>query len=71
MSEPSVKEGKIPFRYGEETFETYYKIVGKLSPTCRTPLIVVHGAAGTSHDYLIPLCDLALGSEARPVIFYD
>ncbi|KAI0312043.1 proline-specific peptidase [Amylostereum chailletii] len=66
-------EGKIPFPYGGEIFETYYKLVGELTPSSPAPLIVVHGAPGTSHDYLVPLSDIATGGgpSARPVIFYD
>lgn len=64
-------EGKIPFSYDGEALETYYKVVGELTPSMPPPLIVVHGAPGTSHDYLIPLSDIATGPSPRPVIFYD
>jgi len=33
-----------------------------------TPIIVIHGGPGASHDYLLPLAKL---SENRPVVFYD
>ncbi|MGB0578010.1 MAG: proline iminopeptidase-family hydrolase [Alphaproteobacteria bacterium] len=33
-----------------------------------TPLIVIHGGPGMSHNYLYPLVDLA---AERPIIFYD
>jgi len=33
-----------------------------------TPLLVIHGGPGMTHDYLHPLCALA---DKRPVIFYD
>ncbi|MEM7223322.1 MAG: proline iminopeptidase-family hydrolase [Pseudomonadota bacterium] len=32
------------------------------------PLLAIHGGPGFSHDYLLPLTDLA---DERPVIFYD
>ncbi|VDB94079.1 unnamed protein product [Peniophora sp. CBMAI 1063] len=70
MQDPHIKEGKLPFRYGGETFETYYKIAGELKPTS-VPLVFVHGAPGTCHDYGVPLYDLAAGENARPVIFYE
>ena len=33
-----------------------------------TPLLVIHGGPGMSHDYLYPLVDLA---DERPIVFYD
>ncbi|VDB87507.1 unnamed protein product [Peniophora sp. CBMAI 1063] len=71
MPEPNIKEGKLPFAYGSETYETYYKVVGNLSSTSPAPLIFIHGAPGSCHDYGIPLYDIATGEGARPVIFYD
>ncbi|KAJ7217050.1 proline iminopeptidase, partial [Mycena pura] len=68
-----VKEGKIPFIVGDETFETYYKVFGDVE-SCADgagPLIVLHGGPGMSHDYLSPLSDLASRSPSRAVIFYD
>ncbi|KAJ6590782.1 proline iminopeptidase [Mycena sp. CBHHK59/15] len=66
-----VKEGKIPFIVGDETFETYYKVFGDVASCADGPLIVLHGGPGISHDYLIPLSDLASRSPSRAVIFYD
>ncbi|KAJ7753631.1 proline-specific peptidase [Mycena maculata] len=63
-------EGKIPFTVGGETFETYYKCVGDIA-NCTHPLVVLHGGPGISHDYLIPLADLASRSPSTAVIFYD
>ena len=71
QSSVSVEEGKVVFPYGEEVLETYYKIFGVLSPEGPPPLVVIHGAAGTSHDYMLPIGDIAIGQHARPVIFYD
>jgi len=64
-------EGKIPFLVGEETFETYYKLVGNIASCNYGPLVVLHGGPGISHDYLIPLADLTSRSPSTAVIFYD
>jgi L-proline amide hydrolase len=56
-----VREGKVPFGDGE----TWYRITGDGG---RTPLIVLHGGPGASHDYLLSLTDLA---HDRQVIHYD
>lgn len=62
-------EGTVPFIVGEETHQTWYKVFGDIfNPKC-TPLVVCHGGPGLSHDYLIPISDLA--SASRPVLFYD
>ena len=45
----------------------WYGIVGNLE-TDKTPILVIHGGPGMSHDYLYPLTDIA---KDRPVIFYD
>ncbi|KAJ7733258.1 proline-specific peptidase [Mycena maculata] len=63
-----ITEGKIPFPVGSETFETYYKVVGDVGSCAHGALIVLHGGPGISHDYLIPLTDLA---PSTAVIFYD
>ncbi|KZV65878.1 proline-specific peptidase [Peniophora sp. CONT] len=68
---PDVREGEVAFQYGQETFETHYWIVGKLSSLTPPPLVVVHGAAGSNHVYMTPISDIATGEDARPVIFYD
>jgi proline-specific peptidase len=68
MSAPS-SEGTIPFPAGDETFQTYYKLVGTLEGRTKRPLVVLHGGPGFSHDYLIPMADLA--EHGRPIVFYD
>lgn len=69
---PLVSEGKLTFIVQGETCHTWYKVFGDLYPASgartRTPLVVVHGGPGMSHDYMLPLADLA---SSRPVIFYD
>ena len=57
------KQGTIASSGGK----IWYGIVG--SKECsKTPLIVIHGGPGMSHNYLYPLTDLA---DERQVIFYD
>jgi L-proline amide hydrolase len=64
MSKVNVVEGYAPF--GE--YETWYRVTGDLdSPT--TPLVLVHGGPGCSHDYLESLADIA--ASGRPVVHYD
>jgi proline iminopeptidase len=47
--------------------QIWYGIVGDLSKDA-TPLLVIHGGPGMSHDYLYSLTNVAAD---RPVIFYD
>lgn len=56
------KEGMISVEGGK----VWYKITGAGHPG--TPLLVLHGGPGATHDYLLPLDELA---DQRPVIFYD
>ena len=46
--------------------KVWYSISG--STTNGSPLIIIHGGPGASHDYLAPLKEL---SDERPVVFYD
>ncbi|TFK47747.1 proline-specific peptidase [Heliocybe sulcata] len=71
MSNLVVTDGMIPFVVGNETFETYYKLVGDISSSPSPACIVLHGGPGISHDYLTPISDLAAGPSAIPIIFYD
>jgi L-proline amide hydrolase len=64
MTELTVTEGVIPFR----EYETWYRVTGDLS-SALTPLVVVHGGPGCSHDYLLSLAEIA--RSGRPVIHYD
>jgi len=66
-----VREGKVPFRFGDETAETWYRIDGELrpdDPDAPVPLVTLHGGPGATHDYLLALTDLA---GERAVVFYD
>ncbi len=62
------REGTVPFRVDGDTAETWYRLVGELHQYGPAPLVVLHGGPGASHDYLLPLTDLA---EDRAVVFYD
>ncbi|KAK7688222.1 hypothetical protein QCA50_008592 [Cerrena zonata] len=64
------QEGTIDFPYNGETYQTFYKVFGDLKNTTRTPLVVLHGGPGLSHDYLLPISDLATTANI-PVILYD
>ncbi|TGO20440.1 hypothetical protein BPAE_0295g00010 [Botrytis paeoniae] len=47
--------------------KTWYQIHGSLSSST-PPLIILHGGPGATHEYLLPLIDLA---PSTPLIFYD
>ena len=64
MSEPVVTEGTV--RFGE--FETWYRVTGDLASPM-TPLVVLHGGPGCSHDYLLALA--AVAESGRAVVHYD
>jgi len=63
-----MREGTVPFRHGEETAETWYRIDGELHPDGPAPLVTLHGGPGATHEYLLALTDLA---DDRAVVFYD
>jgi len=58
------QQGTAPF--GE--WETWYRITGDLDSGL-TPLVVLHGGPGCTHDYVLSIA--ALANEGRPVIHYD
>jgi L-proline amide hydrolase len=64
MSDVNVVEGFIPF--GE--YRTWYRVTGDLTSPL-TPLVVVHGGPGCSHDYLDVLKEIA--HSGRAVVHYD
>jgi L-proline amide hydrolase len=64
MARDNVHEGTISF--GE--WSTWYRVTGDLD-SGMTPLVVVHGGPGCTHDYLLALTDAA--ESGRPVIHYD
>jgi L-proline amide hydrolase len=62
------REGTVRFAVDGDTAETWYRVVGELRPDGPAPLVTLHGGPGASHDYLLPLTDLA---RDRAVVFYD
>ncbi|KAF8987772.1 proline-specific peptidase [Cyathus striatus] len=61
--------GSVDFTFNNETYQTWYKIIGDLNSGGR-PLIILHGGSGMTHDYLLPNADLHT-SLGVPIIFYD
>jgi L-proline amide hydrolase len=57
-------EGRVPFRDGA----TWYRVTGELGRGA-TPLVVLHGGPGATHDYVSSLADLA--DTGRAVVHYD
>jgi L-proline amide hydrolase len=49
-------------------WRTWYRVDGDL-PGARPPLVALHGGPGATHEYLLPLIDLA--RDGRAVVFYD
>ncbi|RAT11218.1 MULTISPECIES: proline iminopeptidase-family hydrolase [Lonsdalea] len=60
----TVSEGFAPFLQ----YQTWYRISGDLH-NGMTPLIVVHGGPGCTHDYVDSFKDIA--NTGRPVVHYD
>ena len=71
MGRPHETEGEVDFLVvGIPTqCKTFYKIIGVLSPT-KTPIIIVHGGPGGTHDSMLAFTDLWT-TYAIPVLFYD
>jgi pimeloyl-ACP methyl ester carboxylesterase len=61
--------GKVDFTVGDDTYQTWYKIVGDLASGSH-PLVVLHGGPGISHEYMTPLAEIHNKCNI-PVIFYD
>lgn len=36
-----------------KAYQTWYKVFGNLKSTDRTPLVILHGGPGFSHDYML------------------
>ncbi|EFW78661.1 proline iminopeptidase-family hydrolase [Pseudomonas savastanoi] len=64
MADMTIKEGFAPF--GD--YQTWYRVTGNLQGP-RTPLVILHGGPGCTHDYVDSFKDLASTSQA--VIHYD
>ena len=66
-----VRKGTVPFPLGGDDAVTWYRVTGDLrpgDPDAPTPLVVLHGGPGATHDYLLSLVDLA---DGRAVVHYD
>ena len=59
-----VQEGFIPYL----GYQTYYRIAGDLH-SGRTPLVLLHGGPGSTHNYFETLDILA--EEGQPLLMYD
>jgi L-proline amide hydrolase len=64
MADDNVQEGTISFN----EWSTWYRVTGDLNAGM-TPLVVVHGGPGCTHDYLLALT--AIAESGRPVVHYD
>ena len=64
MVRAATSTGTAPFR----GYDTWFRVTGDLSSP-RTPLVVVHGGPGFTHDYVLSLSELA--ATGRPVVHYD
>jgi L-proline amide hydrolase len=59
-----VREGHAPFR----EYRTWYRVTGDLARG-KTPLVVLHGGPGCTHDYVDSIKGLA--GSGRAVVHYD
>ena len=60
-----IQEEYMPFR----AYQTYYRVVGDLrSPL--TPLLLLHGGPGSTHNYFEAFDQLAMAT-GRPIVMYD
>jgi L-proline amide hydrolase len=58
-------QGTVDFR----GWRTWYRVTGTLDGARKTPVVVLHGGPGASHDYTLRMA--ALQQRGRPVIHYD
>ena len=72
MADLPVTEGNVTFKIPsifETECSTYYKIIGNLSSSSPS-VVVLHGGPGAGHEYLLPFTDLWT-HYGLPVVFYD
>lgn len=60
-----ITDGYVPFH----EYQTYYRITGDLS-SGKTPLLLLHGGPGSTHNYFEVFDQLAEETE-RPIVMYD
>ncbi|KAG7447365.1 proline-specific peptidase [Guyanagaster necrorhizus] len=66
---PLETTGTADFKVGDETYQTWYKIVGDLK-SGKPPLVTLHGGPGFTHEYM--LVHKALTESAGiPIVAYD
>ncbi|KAF8837469.1 proline-specific peptidase [Paxillus ammoniavirescens] len=61
--------GTLDFKVGNETYKTWYKVIGDLNSGIR-PLVTLHGGPGVSHICMISHTSVYT-TYGIPVIFYD
>ena len=59
-----IREGYAAFG----AYQTWYRVTGDLN-SGRTPLVIIHGGPGCTHDYVDAFKDVAASGHA--VIHYD
>ena len=64
MIPEATSSGTVRFR----DWETWYRVTGTLGEG-KTPLVVVHGGPGCTHDYTLAIA--AIAATGRPVVHYD
>ena len=60
-----IKEGYMPFKEGK----TYYRVIGNMD-SGKTPLVLLHGGPGSTHNYFETLDSLA-EEDDRALVMYD
>lgn len=53
MASESHHDGKVDFKVGDETYQTWYKVLGSLNTPGTTPLVILHGGPGMTHHYML------------------
>jgi len=61
-------EGTVEYVVGDQTFHTWYRLYGEITPNSRT-LIGLHGGPGIISSYLAALSDVC--TATRPFLMYD
>ncbi|MEP7091418.1 MAG: proline iminopeptidase-family hydrolase [Nocardioidaceae bacterium] len=66
MSVPEADStGRLDFR----EWQTWYRVTGDLQGSDRTPVVILHGGPGATHDYTLRMARLA--EAGSPVVHYD
>ena len=60
-----ITEGFMPF----QNYHTYYRVVGDLN-NGQTPLLLLHGGPGSTHNYFEAFDELT-AQTGRPIVMYD